>query len=149
MIFNHSWRHFRPFWAVLNELKKGPKKARKKRLTPYHIGQFWPLFQLFKNTSKTKAKHFWMIFNHSWRHFRPFWAVLKQLKKWLKRAKNKGLPLTILVNFGHFLNCLKTLQKQRLNTFESFSTTLDDILGLFERFWTSWKKGQKRPKSKG
>ena len=86
-----------------------------------------------------------MIFNHSWRHFRPFWAVLTQLKKW---PKSKGLPLTILVNLGHFLNFLKTLQKQRLNTFESFSTTPDVILGFFERFWTSWKKSQKRPKVK-
>ena len=78
--------------------------------------------------------------------FEPFWSSWKNVKK---GPKSKGLPLTILVNFGHFLNFLKTLQKQRLNTFESFSSNPDVILGLFEPFWTSWKIGQKWPKSKG
>ena len=77
--------------------------------------------------------------------FEPFWTKWKIDQKW---RKSKGLTLTILVNFGHFLNFLKTLQKQRLNTFESFSTTPDVILGIFERFWTSWKKAKKGQKVK-
>ena len=46
----------------------------------------------------------------------------------------KADPLTILVDFGHFFNILKTGQKQRLHTLESFSTTPNVILGLFEPF---------------
>ena len=78
--------------------------------------------------------------------FEPFWSSWKIDQKW---RKCKGLPLTILVNFGHFLNFLKTLQKLRLNTFQWFSTTPDVILGLFEPFWSSWKNGKIGPKSKG
>ena len=63
--------------------------------------------------------------------------------------KEKGKPLTILVNFGHFFNFLKTVQKQRQTAFESSSTTLNVILGRFKPFLRSWKNGQKRPKSKG
>ena len=78
--------------------------------------------------------------------FKPF---LRSWKNGQKRPKSKGLPLTILVNFGHFFNFLKTVQKQRETAFESFSTTLNVILALFKPFLRSWKNGQKRPKSKG
>ena len=46
-------------------------------------------------------------------------------------------PLTILVNFGHFFNFLKTVQKQRQTALESFSTTPYVILGLFKPFLCS------------
>ena len=149
MIFDHSWRHFRSFWAVLNQLKKGPKKAKKQRLTPYHFVNFGHFFNFLKTLQKQRLNTFeWFSTTPDviLGLFEPFWRSWKNGKK---GPKSKGLPLTILVNFGHFLNFLKTLQKQRLNTFQSFLATPDVILGLFERFWTSWKKGQKRPKSKG
>ena len=60
--------------------------------------------------------------------------------------KSKGYPLSILVIFGHFFNYLKTVEKQRQTAFESFSTTLNVILGLFKPFLRSWKNDQKRPK---
>ena len=40
----------------------------------------------------------------------------------------------ILVNFGHFFNFLKMIQKQRQTAFESFLTTTNVILGLFKPF---------------
>ena len=64
-------------------------------------------------------------------HFKPF---LRSWKNAQKRPKSKGLPLTILVNFGHFFNFLKTVQKQRQAAFESFSLTPNVILGLFKPF---------------
>ena len=65
-------------------------------------------------------------------------------------AKNgQKVPFTILLNFGHFFNVLKTVQKQRQTAFEWFSTTPNVILGLFKPFLRIWKNGQKRPKSKG
>ena len=55
-------------------------------------------------------------------------------------AKNgQKVPFTILLNFGHFFNFLKTVQKQRQTAFESFSTSPNVILGLFKQFLTSWK----------
>ena len=41
------------------------KNGKKVKANPYHFGQFSPLFQLFKNGSKTKAKRFWIIFKDS------------------------------------------------------------------------------------
>ena len=41
------------------------KNGKKVKANPYHLGQFWPLFQLFKNGSKTKSNRFWIIFNDS------------------------------------------------------------------------------------
>ena len=55
----------------------------------------------------------------------------------------------MLVNFGHFFNFLKTVQKQRQTAFESFSATPNVILGLFHAFLRSWNNDQKRQKSKG
>ena len=46
------------------------KKNQKK--PPYHFGRFWPLFQLFKNGSKTKVNPFKMILRHFQRDFTPF-----------------------------------------------------------------------------
>ena len=51
------------------------KKTQKK--PPYHFGRFWPLFQLFKNGSKTKVNPFRMILRHYQRGFRPFEPFLK------------------------------------------------------------------------
>ena len=63
-----------------------------------------------------------------------------------QKVKANPLPLwSILALF----QLLKTVQKQSLTAFESFSKTLNLILGLFEQFFRSWKIGQKRPKSKG
>ena len=45
--------------------------------------------------------------------------------------------------FCHFFNFLKTVQKQRLHALESFSTTPNVILGLFEGF----SKVEKTPKN--
>ena len=78
--------------------------------------------------------------------FEPF---LKSWKNGENRAKSKAQPLTILVDFGHFFNFLKTGQKQRLNPLESFSTTPLVVLGLFEPFLKSWKISENRAKSKG
>ena len=78
--------------------------------------------------------------------FEPFSRSWKNSKNW---AKSKGKPLTILVNFGHFFNFLKTHQKQRLNTLELFSTTPNVVLGVFEAFLKSWKNSENRTKSKG
>ena len=63
--------------------------------------------------------------------------------------KKKKKPLTILVDFGHVFNFLKTLQRQSQNTFELFSTTPKVVLGVFEAFLKSWKYGENRAKSKG
>ena len=63
--------------------------------------------------------------------------------------KVKANPLPFLVNFGHFFNFLKTVQNQSLTAFQSFSKTLNVILGLFKLFLRSWKNCQKRQKSKG
>ena len=38
-----------------------------------------------------------------------------------------------MVDFGHFFNVSKTVQKQRVTPFESFSTTPYVVLGLFKR----------------
>ena len=63
--------------------------------------------------------------------FKPF---LRSGKNGKKRPKSKGLPLTILVNYGHFFNFLKMVQKQSQTAFESFSTTPNVIFGLFKPF---------------
>ena len=39
-----------------------------------------------------------------------------------------------MVNYGHFFNFLKMVQKQRQTAIESFSTIPNVILGLFCRF---------------
>ena len=78
--------------------------------------------------------------------FEPF---LKSRKYGENGKKMKGKPLTILVDFGHFFNCLKTVQKQRLNALVPFSTTRNVVLGLFESFLKSCKNGENRAKSKG
>ena len=77
-----------------------------------------------------------------------FNLFLGSWKNGQKRPKSKGQPLTILVNFSHFFNFLKTVQKQRQTAFESFSTTTNVILGLFKPFLRSCINGQKRQKLK-
>ena len=57
--------------------------------------------------------------------------------KALTKKNQKKKPLTILVDFGHFFNFSKTVQKQRLTPLESFSTTPNEVLGLFEPFLKS------------
>ena len=44
-------------------------------------------FQLFKDGSKIKAKHYRIIFNLSYRGYRPFWTIFKNSKKWRKSSK--------------------------------------------------------------
>ena len=78
-----------------------------------------------------------------------FDLFLKSWKNGKNRAKSKGSPLTILVDFGHFFTFLKTVQEQSLNFLESFSTTPIVVLGLFEPFSKSWKNRENRAKSKG
>ena len=63
------------------------KNGQKVKANPLPFWSFWPLFQLFKNGSKTKYNRFWIIFKDSYRDFRPLQAVFKKLKKWLKTAK--------------------------------------------------------------
>ena len=63
--------------------------------------------------------------------------------------KLKANPLPFWSILAFFYNFLKTVQKQSLTAFESFSKTLNVILGLFKPFLRSWKYGEKRPKSKG
>ena len=66
--------------------------------------------------------------------------------------KVKANPLTfwsIGQKFGHLFNFFKTVQKQSLSAFESFSKTLNVILRLFKPFLRSWKNDQNQPKSKG
>ena len=63
--------------------------------------------------------------------------------------KVKANPLPYWLDFGHFFNFLKTVEKQRLHALESFSTTPNVFLGLFERFSKSWKYGKNWAKSKG
>ena len=41
------------------------KNGKKVKANPLQNGQFWPLFQLFKNGSKTKSNRFWIIFKDS------------------------------------------------------------------------------------
>ena len=41
------------------------KNGQKAKANPNYFGQIWPLFQLFKNGSKTKANRFWIIFKDS------------------------------------------------------------------------------------
>ena len=53
-----------------------------------------------------------------------------------------------MVNFGHFFNFLKTVQKQSLTAFESFSTTLNVILGLVKPFLRSKKMAKNDKKVK-
>ena len=115
-----------PFWSILATFFNFLKMVQKQSLTA------------FESFSKT--------LNVILGLFKPF---LRSWKNGQKRPKSKGLPLTILVNFGHFFNFLKTVQKQRQTAFESFSTTPNVILGLFKPFLRSWNNGQKRQKSKG
>ena len=137
---------FEPFWT---SWKIGQKWQKSKGLPLTILVNFGHFLNFLKTLQKLKLNTF-ESFSFTpdviLGLFEPFWTSWKIGQKW---PKSKGLPLTILVNFGHSLNFLKTLQKQRLNTFESFSTTPDVILGLFEPFWTSWKIGQKWQKSKG
>ena len=82
------------------------KIEQKVKANPYHFGRFWPLFQLFKNGSKTKAIPFRIIFNHSQRGFSSFWTVFKKLKKMAKieqKVKANPLPFwSILATFSTF-----------------------------------------------
>ena len=52
-------------------------------------------------------------------------------------------PLPFWSIFCHFFNFLKTVQKQRLHALESFSTTPNVILELFEAFSKSGKNAKK------
>ena len=45
--FNAFLVWFRPFSTVFEKFKNGSKWCKKLRLTPYHFGRFWPIFQLF------------------------------------------------------------------------------------------------------
>ena len=51
LTFSSFFKHLQPFlksWE--NSQNRGKVKAN-----PYHFGQFWLVFQLFKNGSKTKV----------------------------------------------------------------------------------------------
>ena len=111
-----------------------------------NFGHFFNFLKTVQKQSLTAFESFSKTLNVIVGLFKPF---LRSWKNGQKRPKSKGLPLIILVIFGHFFNFLKTVQKQSLTAFESFSKTLNVILGLFKPFLRSWKYGQKRPKSKG
>ena len=111
-----------------------------------NFGHFFNFLKTVQKQRQTAFESFSTTPNVILGLFQPF---LRSWNNGQKRPKSKGLPLTILVNFGHFFNFLKTVQKQSLTAFESFWKTLNVILGLFKQFLRSWKNGQKRPKSKG
>ena len=56
MIFRHFQRVFMPFEQFLIPRKSAQNQAKSKRYPPYYFGQFWPVFQLFKNGSKGMVK---------------------------------------------------------------------------------------------
>ena len=137
---------FKPF---LRSWKYGQRRPKSKRLPLTILVNFGHLLNFLKTVQKqslTAFKSFSKTLNVISGLFKPF---LRSWKNGQKLPKSKGLPLTILVNFGHHLNFLKTVQKQSLTAFKSFSKTLNVISGLFKPFSRSWKNGQKRPKSKG
>ena len=69
------------------------------------------------------------------------------MEKIEQKVKANPVPFwSILATFSNFL---KTLQKQRQNALESFSTIPIVVLGLFEPFLKSRKYGENRAKSKG
>ena len=69
------------------------------------------------------------------------------MAKMEQKVKANPLPFwSILANFFKFS---KTVKKQRLHALESFSTTLNVFLGLFDLFLKSWKNGKNWAKSKG
>ena len=93
-----------------------------------NFGHFFNFLKTVQKQRQTAIESFSTTLNVILALFKPF---LRSWKNGQKRPKSKGLPLTILVNFGHFFNILKTVQKQRQTAFESFSTTPNEILGLF------------------
>ena len=137
---------FEPFWTSWKIFQKWRKRKGLPLTILDNFGHFLNFLKTLRKQRLNTFESFWSTPDVILGLFEPFWTTWKIAQKW---PKSKGLPLTILVNFGHFFNFLKTLLKQRVNLFELFSTTPDVILSLFERFWTSWKKGQKWPKSKG
>ena len=137
------------FKLFLGKWKNG-QKLRKSKGQPLTIlvtfSHFFNFLKTVQKQRQTAFESFSTTLNVILGLFKLF---LKSWKNGQKRPKSKGQPLNILVNFGHYFNCLKTDQKQRQTAFESFSTTRNVILGLFKPFLRSWKNGQKRPKSKG
>ena len=105
-----------------------------------NFGHFFNFLKTVQKQSLTAFESFSKTLNVILGLFKPF------LRSWKNGQKR---PKIILVIFGHFFNFLKTVQKQSLTAFESFSKTLNVILGLFKPFLRSWKNGQKRRKSKG
>ena len=79
------------FRTVFKKLKKWPKMSKKLRLTPYHFGRFWPLFQLLKNGTKRPKKHLKMPQNNFKGVSHRFRTVFKKLKKWPKMSKKLRL----------------------------------------------------------
>ena len=56
--------------------------------------------------------------------------------------KVKANPLPFWSILANFLKFLKTVKKQRLHALESFSTTPNVFLGLFDLFSKSCKNGK-------
>ena len=91
------------FSTVFKKLKKWPK--------PLLFARFSPFFQLFKNGSKRPKTTLGVLENDSKGFSLCFSTVFRKFKKWPKSTKLVRVSLYFLLDFRHFFNFLKTVQK--------------------------------------
>ena len=104
------------------------------------------IFQISKNGLKRPNTTLVLVENNSKGFTAYFWTVLQRWKTDQNRPKWKGVSLYFLLDFCHFFNIFKTVQKSLKPRKELLQMILKGLPFLFEPFLKRWKSGHNRPK---
>ena len=104
------------------------------------------IFQIFKNALKRPNTTLILAENDSKGFTAYFWTVLQRWKTDQNRRKWQGVSLYFLLDFFHFFNIFKTVQKSLKPRKELLQMILKRLPFLFEPFLERWNSGHNRPK---